>query len=103
MSLELPPGRRRFVFAACVAAIFTSAVEGTIVATAMPTIVADLGGFSLLAWVFASYMLTQAVTIPIYGRLADIYGRKRVLCFSAWDCFSSAVFCAASRPPCCGW
>ena len=79
MTSELPPAQRRLVFAACVAALFTAAVEGTIVATAMPTIAADLGGFSLLAWVFAAYMLTQAVTIPIYGRMADLYGRKRVL------------------------
>src|SRR4051812_32249331 len=66
---------------ACLAAIFTAAVEGTIVATAMPTIVGDLGGFSLLGWVFAAYMLPQAVTIPIYGRLADLYGRKPVMFF----------------------
>jgi len=79
MSSDLTPRRRGLVFCACIAAIFTSAVEGTIVATAMPTIVADLGGFSLLGWVFAAYMLTQAVTIPIYGRLADLYGRRRIL------------------------
>lgn len=79
MTSELPSAKRGLVLAACVAALFTAAVEGTIVATAMPTIAADLGGFSLLAWVFAAYMLTQAVTIPIYGRMADLYGRKRVL------------------------
>jgi EmrB/QacA subfamily drug resistance transporter len=44
----------------------------------MPTIVADLGGFRLFSWAFAAYLLAQAVTIPIYGRLADLYGRKRV-------------------------
>ena len=59
-------------------AIFMAAVEVTIVATAMPTIVADLGGARFFSWVFAAYLLTQAVTTPIYGRLADIYGRKRV-------------------------
>jgi EmrB/QacA subfamily drug resistance transporter len=59
-------------------ATFMAAVESTIVATAMPTIVADLGGFELLSWVFSAYLLAQAVTIPIYGRLADLYGRKRV-------------------------
>jgi EmrB/QacA subfamily drug resistance transporter len=53
-------------------------VESTIVATAMPTIVAHLGGFGLFPWVFSAYLLTQAVSIPIYGRLADIYGRKIV-------------------------
>jgi len=57
---------------------FMAAVEVTIVGTAMPTIVGDLGGFDLLSWVFASYLLPQAVTTPIYGRLADLYGRKRV-------------------------
>ncbi|MDQ2801365.1 MAG: MFS transporter, partial [Pseudomonadota bacterium] len=55
-----------------------AAVESTIVATAMPTIVADLGGFQLFSWVFTIYLLTQAVSIPVYGRLADLYGRKPV-------------------------
>jgi EmrB/QacA subfamily drug resistance transporter len=70
--------RRPLILAACMIAMFTAAVEATIVATAMPTIVADLGGFHLFSWVFAVYLLTQAVTIPIYGRLADLYGRKRM-------------------------
>ncbi len=76
---DLSPEQRRYVLYACMAAIFTAAVEGTIVATALPTIVTDLGGFSLFSWVFAAYMLTQAVTIPIYGRLADLYGRRTVI------------------------
>ena len=59
-------------------AIFMTAIDAYIVATAMPTIVADLGGFRLFSWAFAAYLLAQAVTIPIYGRLADLYGRKRV-------------------------
>jgi MFS family permease len=59
-------------------AIFMAAVEGTIVATAMPTIVAELGGFSLFSWIFTAYFLAQAVTTPIYGRLSDLFGRKRV-------------------------
>ena len=69
---------RTLVFAACMMATFMAAVESTIVATAMPSIVAHLGGFELLAWVFSAYLLAQAVTIPLYGRLADLYGRKRV-------------------------
>jgi EmrB/QacA subfamily drug resistance transporter len=59
-------------------AIVLTATEGSIVATAMPTIVAQLGGFHLFSWAFAAFLLTQAVSIPIYGRLADIYGRKPV-------------------------
>jgi EmrB/QacA subfamily drug resistance transporter len=70
--------RRGLVLCATLTATFMPAVESTIVATAMPTIVGDLGGFDVFSWVFAAYLLTMAVTIPIYGRLADIYGRKRV-------------------------
>jgi EmrB/QacA subfamily drug resistance transporter len=66
------------VLAACIMSCFMAAVEATIVATAMPTIVGELGGFNLYGWVFAVYLLSQAVTIPIYGKLADLYGRKRV-------------------------
>jgi len=69
--------RRTLVLAAAMMAIFMAAVESTIIATAMPSIVADLGGFHLFSWVFTAYLLAQAVTIPIYGRLADLYGRRR--------------------------
>ena len=75
--------RRRVITAACMMAIFMAAVEATIVATAMPTIVSDLGGFHLFSWVFAAYLLTQAVSTPVYGRLADLYGRKRMFVIGA--------------------
>ena len=75
--------RRRLVMTAVMMAMFMAAVESTIVATAMPTIVADLGGFRLFSWVFAIFLLTQTVTVPIYGRLADLHGRKRVFCAGA--------------------
>jgi EmrB/QacA subfamily drug resistance transporter len=58
--------------------IFLAAVDGTIVSTAMPTVVGSLGGLEYYAWAFAAYMLFAAVSMPIYGRLADIYGRNRV-------------------------
>ena len=70
---------REVIFIAMVLAIFMVSVEATIVATAMPTIVADLGGLRYFSWVFGAYLLTQAVCIPIYGRLADFFGRKRLL------------------------
>jgi EmrB/QacA subfamily drug resistance transporter len=70
------------VFLAACLAIFMVSVEATIVATAIPTIVGDLGGLRLFSWVFGIYFLTQAVGIPIYGRLADIYGRKNLLIIS---------------------
>jgi EmrB/QacA subfamily drug resistance transporter len=72
------PSSRGLVLAAAMMAIVLTATEGSIVATAMPTIVADLGGFHLFSWAFAVFLLTQAISIPIYGRLADLYGRKPV-------------------------
>ncbi len=69
------------VFVAALSTIFMAAIEGTIVATAMPTIVGALGGIDLFSWIFGAYLLTQAILIPIYGRLSDLYGRKPVLLF----------------------
>jgi EmrB/QacA subfamily drug resistance transporter len=78
ISPEIPLSRRPLILAACMAASFMAAVEATIIATVMPSIANSLGGFGLFAWVFSSYMLAQAATIPVYGRLADVYGRRRV-------------------------
>src|SRR6185437_1979528 len=72
---------RTVVLVAALIATFIPAVESSIVATALPTIIGNLGGFRLFSWVFAVPLLTMAVTIPLYGRLADIYGRKRVFFF----------------------
>src|SRR6266852_2700175 len=55
-----------------------AAMEMTVVSTAMPTVVGDLGGIHYYSWVFTAYLLTSTVTVPIYGKLADLYGRKPV-------------------------
>ncbi len=89
--------RRPLVLAAAMMAIFMAAVESTIVATAMPTIVSELGGFRLFSWVFTAYLLTQAVTIPIYGRLADLYGRKRVFFTGASLFLVASTLCGFAR------
>ena len=70
---------RRLVFTAIMATTFMVAIEINIVATAMPSIVPQLGGFNLYSWVFAGFLLPQAVTVPIYGKFADLYGRRRIL------------------------
>jgi EmrB/QacA subfamily drug resistance transporter len=77
--LQLEPGARRRVLVGLMLTMGLAAMDTTVVATAIPSIVRDLGGFSLFAWVFSAYVLAQAVTIPIYGKLADLYGRKPVL------------------------
>ncbi len=59
--------------------ISMAAMEMTVVSTAMPTVVGDLGGIHLYSWVFTAYLLTSTVTVPLYGKLADLYGRKPVL------------------------
>lgn len=84
---------RAWVLTAAIAVIVIAAVEGTIVSTSMPTIVGALGGFESLTWVFSAYFLTQAVTIPVYGGLADLYGRKRVLLFGIGLFLVGSVLC----------
>jgi EmrB/QacA subfamily drug resistance transporter len=65
--------------AAIVLATFMVAIEATIVATAMPRIVGELGGFSYYSWVFSAFLLAQSTTTVIYGKLSDMFGRKPVL------------------------
>jgi EmrB/QacA subfamily drug resistance transporter len=74
---------RRPVLIGLMLSMGLTAMDGTIVATAIPSIVRDLGGFSLFPWVFSIYLLAQAATIPVYGKLADLYGRKPVLMLGA--------------------
>ena len=85
--------RRHWVLIACMLSMFMAAIEVTIVATAMPTIITELGGFSQFGWVFSIYLLTQAVTVPIYGRLADMWGRKRVFFIGAGLFLLGSVLC----------
>jgi EmrB/QacA subfamily drug resistance transporter len=58
--------------------LFLSALDSTIIATALPTIVGDLGGLDHIAWVFTAYLLTSTVSVPLFGKISDIYGRRRV-------------------------
>ena len=58
-----------------------ASLDTTIVGTAMPTIVGKLGGFTLYSWVFSVYLLTSTTTVPIYGKLADLFGRKPIFLF----------------------
>jgi EmrB/QacA subfamily drug resistance transporter len=72
-------------------------MDVTIVATAGPTIIADLGGLSLYAWVFSSFIIAQTVVIPILGKLSDIYGRKRFFLLGLVIFMVGSVFSGASQ------
>lgn len=85
--------RRPLVLAALVISMFMAAIEGTIVATAMPNIVGDLGGFSIYSWVFSSFLLMQAVTTLVYGKLSDLYGRKPIFLFGVVVFLIGSILC----------
>jgi EmrB/QacA subfamily drug resistance transporter len=78
-SPSTPEQRIRVIFGALMLVILLASLDQTIVATALPTIVGDLGGLQHLSWVVTAYLLASTVTGPIYGKLGDLYGRKIVL------------------------
>lgn len=89
--------KRSFVLATVMLAMFMGAVEGTIIATAMPAIVGDLGGFALYSWVFSAYLLMNAVTVLIYGKLSDLFGRKPILTFGIIIFLIGSILCGTAE------
>ena len=83
-------------FSGLMLVMLLAALDSTIVATALPTIVDDLGGLEHISWVTSAYLLAQTAVTPLYGKLGDLYGRKRIL-QSASSCSSPARRCAGSR------
>ncbi|WP_426954079.1 MDR family MFS transporter [Muricoccus radiodurans] len=91
-----PATRRPLVVASVMAAIFMIAVEATIVSTAMPRIAGQLGDVHLYAWVFSSFLLTQTAATVVFGKLADLYGRKPVLLAGIAVFLFGSVLCGAA-------
>jgi EmrB/QacA subfamily drug resistance transporter len=89
--------RRPFVLVAVMLAMFMAAIEATIVATAMPSIVAELGGFSLYSWVFSVYLLMQVITIPVYGKLADLFGRIPIFTIGVVIFLTGSILCGFAQ------
>jgi len=89
--------RRKLVVASVMLGMFLAALEATAVAAAMPTVVGELGGVGRYSWVFSAYLLTTTATVPLYGKLADLFGRRKVYAVAvALFCLGSA-FSGASR------
>src|ERR1700689_2206110 len=78
-----PAGRAlTTIFIALMLGMFLAALDQTIVSTALPTIVGDLGGLNHLSWVVTSYLLASTISTPLYGKLGDLYGRKSLFQFA---------------------
>ena len=77
--MSLPPRRKLAILGAILLTMFLASLDQTVVGTALPRIVTDLNGASLYAWVVSSYLLSSTVTVPIYGKFSDVFGRKVML------------------------
>jgi len=81
------------IMIALMLATFLAAMEGTIVSTAVPRITSELSGFEQVSWVYAIYMLATAVSAPIYGKLADLFGRKRIFLIGIGIFLAGSALC----------
>src|SRR5256884_9393583 len=97
--MQASPSRRTvtLILAGLLAGLLLGFMDVTIVSTAGPTIVAELGGLSLYAWVFSAFLIVQTVTIPIFGKLSDLYGRKRLFLLGVVVFMAGSVLSGAGR------
>src|SRR5205085_6578035 len=84
-------------FSAIMLATLLAALDQTIVATALPRIVTDLHGFSSLSWVVTAYLLASTVTVPLYGKLSDLYGRRRLFVVAISIFLAGSALCGAAQ------
>jgi EmrB/QacA subfamily drug resistance transporter len=93
---NLTIGRILAIYSGLMVTLFLAALDQTIVATALPRIVSDLGGITQYSWVFTAYMLTSTVTVPLYGKLGDVYGRKNLFLFAIAVFLLGSLLCGAA-------
>jgi len=85
------------VTAGIMLSLFLASMESTVVATAMPTIVGQLGGLEHFSWVFSAFMLASTTTVPLYGKLSDIYGRRKLYVFAMALFLIGSVLCGLAN------
>ena len=88
--------RRQAITAGLLLGMSLGALEATVVGTAMPTIVATLGGLAHYSWVFSAYLLTSTASVPIWGRLSDLYGRRRMYLLAVAAFLIGSMACGAA-------
>lgn len=89
--------RKNIVTIGIMLSLFLASMEGTVVSTAMPSIVGQMGGLSIYSWVFSIFMLTSTTTGPIYGKLSDIYGRRLLFTLSMAAFLAGSVLCGLAQ------
>ena len=90
-------GRILAIYSGLMVTLLLAALDQTIVATALPKIVSDLGGITQYSWVFTAYMLTSTVTVPLYGKLGDVYGRKYLFLFAIATFLVGSALCGLAQ------
>src|SRR5947208_11666136 len=94
---RLTIGRILAIYAGLMVALFLAALDQTIVATALPRVVSELGGLSQYSWVFTAYMLASTVTVPLYGKLGDVYGRKPLFIIAILIFLAGSALCGLAQ------
>ncbi|MGH9347359.1 MAG: MDR family MFS transporter, partial [Vicinamibacterales bacterium] len=95
-TLSISLGRRRAITAGLLLGMSLGALEATVVSTAMPTVIAQLGGLAHYSWVFSAYLLTSTASVPIWGRLSDLYGRRRLYLAGVTIFLGGSALCGAA-------
>ena len=93
----LNPKEIRLIIGGLLLVLLLAALDSTIVATALPTIVGEMGGITHLSWVVTAYLLAQTVVTPLYGKLGDLYGRKKVVQVAIVIFLAGSALCGLAR------
>src|SRR5699024_2578847 len=88
--------KKGWILAALMITMTLAAMDITVISTVVPQIVEDLGGFTKFTWVFSIYLLAQTITIPLYGKLSDLYGRKKILLFGIIIFLIGSIACGVA-------
>lgn len=95
--IEMSSRRRWAVTVGVMTGMLLAALEATVVGTAMPTIVAALGGLAHYSWVFSAYLLTSTVTVPVWGKLSDLFGRRPIFQLGVFIFLAGSAACGISQ------